>query len=256
MPENTCCIIITTGVNKGKMCKDINRYCRHKKTKCEICGEEFSHKSSYNRHKKTAHKQEKKKISIVKKDKCKELEKELEKLKEAYHHITQRVTKVENEPKNITVVIGDEKIFLGLAKRLGGETKASNFLLDNIEHKNTINIVEKMYLEGIDKNKYPIACTDNYKFRYLNNSGDIVDDKGGVKIVSKLENEIHSALIEANTHLITECLDSNNNLMLYNVYDIGNVQNKLERFRDNCDKLKLRDELAEKVYNRSHPFFN
>ena len=239
MSINTCDIVITTGINKGKMCRDINKYCRHKKVVCEICKEEFSHKSSYLRHKKTAH-SEKQKVSIVKRDKVKEMEQELEALKKQFLSVSKRMDKVESEPKNITVVIGDEKIFVGLAKRLGDETRASNFLLDNIEHKNSINIVDKMYLEGVDKNKYPIACTDNYKFRYLNNSGDIVDDKGGIKIATKLENEIHSALIEANTHIITECMDKDDNMKLYNVYNIRTIQDKLESYREDCDKMNAR----------------
>ena len=254
MSINTCDIEITTGINKGKLCRDINKYCRHKKSICEICKEEFSHRSSYLRHKKIAH-GEKQKVAIVKRDKVKEMEKELELLKKQFLSVTKRMDKVECEPKNITVVIGDEKIFMGLAKRLGNETRASNFLLDNIEHKNSINIVDKMYLEGLERNKYPIACSDNYKFRYLNNSGDIVDDKGGIQIATKLENEIHSALIEANTHIITECMDKNDNTKLYNVYNIGTIQEKLGSYRDNCDKVKLRNDLARKVYNTEHPFF-
>ena len=67
MSVNICDIEITTGINKGKLCRDINKYCRHKKVICEICKEEFSHKSSYLRHKKTVH-NEKQKVAIVKRN--------------------------------------------------------------------------------------------------------------------------------------------------------------------------------------------
>jgi hypothetical protein len=111
-----------------------------------------------------------------------------------------------------------------------------------------------MYLEGIEKSHYPIACADDYKFRYLNHSGGIVDDDGGNKIVSKLENEIHSALIEANTRLIHECVDNDDNITLYNVYDIGTLQEQLGNYRS-IDMEQFRADLAKQVYNTAHPFF-
>lgn len=261
MPSNTCEIIIATGSNKGKRCSDINKYCRHQKTKCDMCGEEFSHKSSYQRHRKISHpvvaSEKKKKISVIKKTSVHpdydEMKQELQQLREDYRRVTARVNKVEQEPKNITVVIGDEKIFMGLVKKMG-EKVATKFLLENMDHKDSINIVDKMYLEGVEKNRYPIACADDYKFRYLSHSGSIVDDDGGIKIVSTLENEIHSALIEANTRLIHECVDNNDNITLYSVYDIGTLQEQLGNYRM-IDTQQFRDDLAKKVYNTSHPFF-
>lgn len=268
MPTNTCDIIIATGINKGKKCKDINKYCRHQKTTCSLCGEKFSHKSSYQRHIKVVHASAsvKKKVKIQQKKQnthtnredtdVAKMQQELQKLREDYLKVTARVNKVEQEPKNITVVIGDEKIFMGLVKRMGNEKMATKFLLDNMDYKDSINIVDKMYLEGVEKNRYPIACAGDYKFRYLNHSGDIVDDKGGKQIVSTLENEIHRALIEANARLIHECVDNNDNVTLYNVYDIGTLQNQLGNYKSSYyDAQKFRDDLAKMVYNTSHPFF-
>ena len=259
--SNSCDMMIMTGNNKGKLCKDINKYCRHHKTRCETCGETFGHKSSYLRHIKVSHPlvTKKVKIRVVKKEhedntRMSEMEKEIKFLKEQFSTVAERVNKVEQEPTHITVVIGDETIFMGLVKRMGGAKSATKFLLENIKHKDSINIVDKMYLEGVEKNHYPIACTDNYKFRYLNHCGDIVDDNDGVKIVSKLENEIHSALIEANTHLITEYIGSGDDRMLYNVHDIGGIQEQLGSYRGKSTQC-LRDDLAKLVYNSAHPFF-
>jgi hypothetical protein len=268
MPTNTCSILISTGSNKGKKCRDINKYCRHRKTKCSVCGEEFSHLSSYQRHQRTTHSPPgpaRKKIAVKHKHRVKdadsegaahyrEMKQELQQLREEYRKVSARVDKVEQEPKNITLLISDEKIFIGLVKKMGGEKSATKFLLDNMDHKDSINIVEKMYLEGVEKNRYPIACAEDYKFRYLNRSGDIVDDKGGIKIVSTLENEIHTALIEANTHLIHDCVLNDDNVTLYNVYDIGSLHEQLGNYRK-MDSRQLREDLAKKVYNTSHPFF-
>lgn len=291
---NTCTIPVMTGSNKGKLCKDINRYCRHRKTICEICKEEFSHKSSYERHRRVAHVQKKKKVCIIKKPEPKltsgyddlgsdldpdtrrviererermdDLARELDELREKYETVSKRMGKVEREPKNITVVIGDEKIFHGLVKKLGDELRASKFLLENIAKKNCINIVDKLYLEGVEKDRYPIACADDYQFRYLNGSGDIVDDNGGKKILTKLKNEVHSALIEANTCMINEQLgnmdcddgqsDTGRVSKLYDVYDLGHIQHQLGSYRDDEETDKFRDDLARRVYNVEHPFFS
>lgn len=281
MPFNTCDMIIVTGSNKGKRCCDINKYCRHQKTKCDLCGEEFNHKSSYQRHIKTVHGHgctQRRKVTVTRKEPVpghqaqghqaqghqdqgqsgtrtlEEVTRQLQQLRAEFDQVNARVHKVEQEPKNITVVIGDENIFMGLVKRLGGEKLATKFLLENMDHKDSINIVDKLYLEGVEKNQYPIACADNYRFRYLSHSGNIVDDDGGTKIVSTLENEIHSALIEANTRLIHECIDNDDNVTLYNVYNLGTLQEQLGNYR-RLDTQKFRDDLAKKVYNTSHPFF-
>lgn len=301
---NTCTIPVMTGSNKGKLCKDINRYCRHKKTICDICKEEFSHKSSYERHRRLAHISKKKKVCVVKKpepmikmkvgiedpdaglgpglgldldpdtqrviqrerERVDDLVKELSELREKYETVSKRMGRVEREPKNITVVIGDEKIFHGLVKKLGDELRASKFLLENIAKKNCINIVDKLYLEGVEKDRYPIACADDYQFRYLNGSGDIVDDTGGKIILTKLQNEVHSALIEANTCMINEQLGNSDDGQggsgsgsvgtLYDVYDLGHIQHQLGNYRGEEETEKLRDDLARRVYNVSHPFFS
>lgn len=277
MSANTCTISISTGANKGKLCKDVNRYCRHQPCCCDICDEKFSHKSSMERHKlhkhrvskvqcpaasrnKTAATKSRKKINPVKKDKISELQREMAQLKENYQtldkQLKERMTKIEQEPKNINniIIIGDEKIFHALTKKLGSDDQAMQFLLKNTTPDKGIDIVDKLYLEGLDKDDYPIACTDGYKFRYLNRSGKIVDDSGGIKIVTKLENEIHTALIEANTKLINNYIDSNGD-GLYNVYDIGDLQNKIGEYLHISDQEKFRDDLARKVYNDKHPFF-
>lgn len=262
---NTCDIIISTGTNKGKLCRDINKYCRHKVVKCPDCGKSFGHKSSYERHRQKAHDKQKaqvkKKVVIVKKDKLGAMQQEIDELREELKQhreaINERVTKVEQKPQNI-IVIGDEKVFWALVNRMG-EHKAMSFLLNNIHPRDCINIVEKMYLEGVDKMQYPIACADNHKFRYLSTCGDIIDDRGGKKIVSKLENEIHSAIIEANNRLIDDFVTREEkgqaSPSMFTVYDIGAIQQTLKSYRESKDSEQFRDDLAKRVYNTEHPFF-
>jgi len=160
-----------------------------------------------------------------------------------------RIDKVEQEPKNI-IIIGDETMFKSLTNKFGSDEKAMEFLLSNIKPERNIDIVNKLYLEGIERNRYPIACTDGYRFRYLNRSGKIVDDKGGRKIVSKLESEIHCALVEANSKLLK---DAEQHCMIYN---IESLQNQIYKYRALGDHMKFREVLAKTVYNEGHPFFN
>lgn len=249
--SNSCTIPIATGINKGKLCRDINKYCRHRASTCDVCGEIFRHRSSLDRHKINKHPQ-KKVVDYKKKTGAKvsieeynQLQTEMQELR---RQVNERIDKIEQEPKNI-IIIGDEKMFYSLSKKLGGDDKAMQFLFSNISPDNSIDIVDKLYLEGVEKDKYPIACTDGYRFRYLNRSGQIVDDKGGTKIVSKLGSEIHTAMVEANSKLLREAAQHRN------IYDIALLQQQVLAYRKRVDQMKLREDLARKVYNSRHPFF-
>lgn len=253
---NQCTIPISTGMNKGKLCKDINKYCRHKPCKCDYCGEIFSHISSMERHKQKKHLPKstastpKPQVTIKPKttnDSYNKLQEEMHTLKNNFEEINARIKKVEQEPKNI-IIIGDEKIFESLTRKFGSDEIAMQFLLEHTQPENSIDIVDKLYLEGVAKDQYPIACTDDYRFRYLNRSGKIVDDHGGQTIVTKLESEIHNALMEANTKLL-------NNISSRKVYNIYDLNEQINGYRELNDRNKFRDDLAKKVYNKQHPFF-
>jgi len=178
-----------------------------------------------------------------------EFEKLQEEMRELKRQVHERIDKVEQEPKNI-IIIGDEKMFHTLTNKFGSDGKAMQFLLDNITPEKSIDIVDKLYLEGVETDRFPIACTDGYRFRYLSRSGKIVDDKGGRKIVSKLESEIHTAMVEANSKLLREAGQHRT------VYDIASLQEQVATYRAHGDQMKFREVLAKKVYNKGHPFFN
>lgn len=47
---NQCSITITRGRNKGKLCRVVNKTCRHQTIRCPNCGEDFSYKHTYTAH--------------------------------------------------------------------------------------------------------------------------------------------------------------------------------------------------------------
>lgn len=48
---NVCSIIITKGINKGKTCSEVHKWCKHNNIFCSICKKTFSYKHSYDSHK-------------------------------------------------------------------------------------------------------------------------------------------------------------------------------------------------------------
>ena len=53
---NNCTIVIAKGPNKGKMCKDVNRWCKHKSIVCSECQHTFKYQHTFNAHVCTANK--------------------------------------------------------------------------------------------------------------------------------------------------------------------------------------------------------
>jgi len=271
---NNCTMIITKGNNKGKMCKDINRWCKHKRVYCEYCKRTFSYQHSYNGHICVNHKSrfpgppaappdeyqppspyqhqphqhqphqhqphqhqppEKIRISL------KPVVSEAQELKEMMYQLKHEINEIRNQPKvhinNLTVITDD--IFSKVVTEMGKQ-EGVRFLLDSLTgDSECLSIVDKVYLSGKDKNEYPIACKGNNHFRFLASNRKVIDDLGGEIIVSKITGSVQDAIIRAAAD--TE------------MYDIKYIQDRIKDLTNGRDKL--RDGLAVKVTNPTHPFF-
>ena len=244
-------MIITKGNNKGKICKDANKWCKHKRVYCEFCKRTFSYQHSYNGHICVNHKSrfpgppapppEKIKILLKPVAPVAPVASETQELKEMMYQLKNEINEIRNQPKvlinNLTVISDD--IFTKVVTQMG-EQEGVKFLLDSFLHEGEcLNIVDKLYLSGKDKNEYPIACRGNNHFRFLGPNRNVVDDVGGELIVSKITGSVQNAVLRAaeDTQL----------------YDISYLQERIKELPKG--KEKLRDGLAIKVANPTHPFF-
>lgn len=249
MPNN-CQIIITRGKNKGKVCSEINRVCRHQAIQCPNCGEEFSYKHTFTTHARSCIPIKRKKTNIVKKASIID---RINMLEERNQHLEHKVSQVENQPRSVhnIMVIGND-FFKELTNKIGKDS-AVDFLSSAAQTGKPIDVIEKLYLEGKDPMHYPIACRDDDHFRYLSNDGEggrkIVDDQGGAIIGDLMMNRLRNAFLMAANELISKhvvdgsTLDTNEDV-LRSVQNIATV-----------DKRIIVYQLAEATSNADHPFF-
>lgn len=264
---NSCTIVITKGNNKNKLCKDVNRWCKHKKVHCNHCDRTFSYQHTYNAHVclppyRRSYQPppeapcERSSITIAPPMKVKVKIKplpasipvrvdETRELKEMVHQLRGEIDEMRKQPKvqinNLTVITDD--IFGKIVGQMG-EQEGVKFLLDSLDDDaECLNIVEKVYLSGKDKNQYPIACKNENHFRFLGPDHDVVDDVGGDLIVSKITNSVQNAFLKASAET------------LYNAYDMRSVYDRIKQIPTADQREKLRVGLATKVSNPTHPFF-
>ena len=225
---------------------------------CEHCHAQFSDRSNKNRHQRTFCKNRPKKIKIVVNVKKKEnsiyqqlrkelddVSKEINEIKNSKELITQPIINVNI---NNYMVITDD-IYGKLVDKMGKDS-AIRFLATNASRGDCVSILRKLYLEGIPRKLYPIACKDN-NFRYLNDRREIVEDIGGKKIVSNLQN----AMLYASTQLIKEHIDSTNTDQLYELYDMGKIQEYIHSMCHAKVVQKICNDISNEIQNPDHPYF-
>ena len=150
-------------------------------------------------------------------------------------------------------IIGDNALEY-LSNRMGRD-EAIKYLVQNAINANSIDVVDKLYLDGKDINDYPIACREDLHFRFLDENKNIVDDFGGHKIAHKLTDNVQTAMIDAHLNYIKKLTNTPRQEELWSVYDIRKVQSSINEFNNRENKENLRADLAIKVYNPTHPFF-
>lgn len=277
---NTCTIIITKGANKGKLCKDIHKWCKHKSITCSTCNRTFRYQHTYDSHTcdikpkkekiKISTSSSKKKISIRQRSvqpnqqsqthvarMDTEEQSETQRLRQMVDQLKGEIDQMKSQPKtveihNLTVITDD--IFGKIASELG-KKGAVKFLLDTATRETEcLDIVDRVYLNHTDRDKYPIACRDDHHFRYLGPGHKIVDDVGGEKIVSRIANSVQNAYLKASNDLIHGHV-SGEESDAFHMYDMRSVQDKINMLPSMDSKERLREGLATKVRNPTHPFF-
>jgi hypothetical protein len=236
---------------------------------CQYCNTAFSDRSNKYRHETKYCKALKKKLNIIIKPKyqptvqktlCKPIEKTtndkmthelLEELKE----LRQRVSVIENEPRsthyNNWIIIGTD-IYHDMVDKYGRH-EAISFLTQSAISGDSVDVIKKLYLDGVNPEKYPIACKNYDHFRYLNDKREVIDDKGGISVQKLFSNQTHRAMVLAANEMIQEQLNTNPNTNALFVdldYDMRNVQCKLASIRS----LDM-NRLAGITHNPNHPFF-
>lgn len=261
---NICTNIITKGANKGKMCKDVNRWCKHKKIQCSNCKRVFSYQHSFNAHQCSISKPKvqirvdvKSKAAKCKPSLSEEQQRETQELKNMVHQLKDELDEIRKQPKvqinNLTVITDD--IFSKVISQMG-EREGVKFLLDSLDDEvECLNIVDKLYLSGKDKNQYPIACRDKNHFRFMGPNSKVVDDVNGDIIVSKLTNSMQNAFLKASADLIKGHIDDNATESLYDMYDIRSVHDRIKQLPLPDHRERFKEGLATKVSNPTHPFF-
>lgn len=268
---NECSIPITRGRNKGKLCRDVNKTCRHQSVQCPNCGEDFSYKHTYTAHTRICspyHAQDsgsdllkprRKKMYIIRKrdrddpDRS-EILARIHNLEQQNRDLKDKVQQVAEQPRSINniMVIGND-FFQELTAKIGKD-RAVEFLSSAATTGKPIDVIEKLYLEGKDPMNYPIACRDEDHFRYLSDDDDggrkLVDDRGGAIIGNLMMNRLRNAFLMAANELISKQVNGIIDETGTDADVLRSVQNITT-----VDKNVIVYQLAEATNNSNHPFF-
>lgn len=247
---NECQIIIKKGPNAGRKCHEVNRWCKHYKQKCTKCNKIFMYRHTYD-----GHRCQRAKVHVAIMSKKINNNDDSNELHRIVSELKKEVKELKEQPRvhidNLTVISDD--IFSEMSNKMGIDN-AVKFLMDVIKSDTEcLDVVNRVYLDGNDRNKYPIACKDKDHFRFLGPDSDIIDDLGGKIIVSKLTESVQNAMIKANAELINQY--NNNPSELMNYVNMLSLQEKLTRIPTADNQARFKRELAIKVRNPDHPFF-
>ena len=238
---------------------------------CKYCTKYFSYRSGLSRHKKnfckkaneynelqqikTVSGKKRKKISIKPKSKINPLSgltKSLASLK-----TTSTISKLIKPRSKIHVDIGTIATdMLELLTIKLGDIPAIELLLTNFISKNYIKIINASYLDGKSSDNYPMACSGEYHFRYIDENYMLIDDANGEKLVKTIINNIQNAALIASNKLIRKYMGENKVGDLFEVYDLGQIQKGVcDMFKD-VSQIHIKKLIANRVLNPNHQFFS
>jgi uncharacterized C2H2 Zn-finger protein len=259
---NPCDVILTRGKNKGSTCGSINAKCKHVQEPmvCKICSMTFDRTTSYHRHVNT-HKNKGVKIQIAIKKKEYTIKKTipmsdttLEQLeRDRYNDVYYKILQLERQnidlrkevevlkhmpvtTTNFIAVLGSD-FYADLINKLG-KPDAIKFLTQSCIKRSPLSVFQKLYLDDINPENYPVACKDELHFRYLDNEKKMVDDQGGIYLGDAVSRKISDAMMLA----ANENSGPSSHIL---------QQEKLQSF----DRDTMIQDLANITNNPNHPFF-
>lgn len=165
------------------------------------------------------------------------------------HNLRQRVQKMENEPRyNNYIIIGPD-MFSDMIEKYGRE-EALTFLTRSAITGDSVNVIKKLYLDGVSPEKYPIACKNYHHFRYLNDKREVIDDHGGQGVRKIFTDRAHKAMVLATTQMMQDQLNTMHE-------DAGDLFRKLGDVQCQLSSIHTLDieRLAGITNNPNHPFF-
>lgn len=233
-----------------------NRY-RHETKWCKTATESSVNQSSRPKikTKKKIHVKPKTPITVKKRQKATSSVNEtadsrtVQDLMQEIHELRERVTEMEQKPRyNNWIIVGDD-MFHAMVDKFG-RTEALSFLTQSAIAGDSIEVVKKLYLDGVSPEKYPIACRDVDHYRYLNDKRQIIDDKGGESVKKMLTNQTHRAMVLATNEVIQSKMDQSGIMYVDLDHDMKTVQCKLA----NMQTLDMH-RLSGITNNPNHPFF-
>lgn len=260
--QSICKIRLRSGPNIGKKCYEVNTICSHPKYNCEFCDYQSSYSSTLKTHM-TKCKNKPKKLKVHIKKKYTEppsqppppTQAQLEYINSALHDelraIRREVREIRDKPSiinNINIAVMAPNFYDELVHRMG-ENSAVGFLTSATMNNQPINILKELYFNNVNPTQFPIA-SHNGRYRYLNESGEIVDTSKQ-DMVESISKKLHNAMILASSKLIKFSQQNDDVARLYDVYDIGTIQANLTSFKLN----DMEKDLAMATENPSHPFF-
>lgn len=165
------------------------------------------------------------------------------------HSLRQRVQKMENEPRyNNWIIIGSD-MFNDMIEKYGRE-EALTYLTRSAITGDTVDVIKKLYLDGVSPERYPIACKNYHHFRYLNDKREVIDDRGGQSVRKIFSDRAHRAMVLATTEMMKDELNTDED-------DAGDLFRKLGDVQ--CQLASIHtldiDRLAGITNNPNHPFF-
>lgn len=250
-----CTIVLSKGLNKGKLCYEVNQKCRHKQFIC-LCGTEFSSDISYNRHRRGCDAQKTKVL--------------IHTVPHDNHPLQQLVatggSDTVNNSNNNSIIRGDcnnvvtinaicsDNYFEQLLEKMDGDRmRVINFITQAARKGSVYVLFHRLFVEGHTIGELPCVTFDKKDLIYILNEQLIRDFQAAI-LSGTIYNNAVNAVLKSTNELVARCLAANNLDELYDCYDLKAIQTNI------CDAEKLKRDISRRlmadVFTKFHPVFS